>query len=97
MSEIDGHIERSKVIRIICGILWFIPIYLVVQIIAGAIIGGIAGADTKSFETGYVAGHSASTNFFQKYGVFFLLGELALTLCLSVAGILPGTSKWKKS
>ena len=97
MNEDTARVERSKAVRIVCGVLWFIPIYLVVQFTVGAIVGGMAGVGTQSYDTGYSVGQVASVAFFQKYGLLFLLGEIALTVGLSVAGILPGTGKWKKA
>jgi hypothetical protein len=96
-EEKISQVERPKMLRALCGVLWFIPIYLAVQITVGAIVGGVAGAGTQTYDAGYVAGQAASVAFFQKYGVLFLLGEIALTVWLSVIGVLPGTGKWKKA
>ena len=97
MNEEENQVKRSKVIRVICGVLWFIPIYLVVQVTVGAVVGAMAGVGTGTYQAGYVAGHAASTAFFQKYGLVFLVGELGLTIWLGVVGILPGTGKWKRA
>jgi len=66
-------------------------------VIIGGIVGGIAGAENSSFEEGQIAGARASTEFFQNYGLFVLIGQLGLFTALSFAGLLPGTTKYKKS
>jgi hypothetical protein len=88
--------ERNIFLRIVFGILWFIPIYLATGMIIGAIIGAIAGAATHSYEAGYISGREASANFFHQYGILILLLQIFLTAALSFYGILPGTGKYKK-
>ena len=92
-----NQVPRHIGVRILCGVLWFVPIYLVLQMGVGAVVGAIAGAGTSNAQDGYAAGRAASVAFFQAYGLMFFLGEVALTVLLSVKGILPGTGKWKKA
>lgn len=92
-----GWTQRSVIVRVLCGTLWLIPVYLVTHMAVGAIVGGIAGAGTPSYEAGYAAGHEASLVFFQRYGTILLAGEVLLTAWLSLTGVLPGTGKWKKA
>jgi len=87
---------RPLALRIIFGVLWFVPIYLVVQIAVGAIVGALASAGTTSYEEGFAAGQAASIAFFQRFGGLVLAFEVILTIVLSWFGILPGTAKYKR-
>lgn len=86
---------RNIIIRILAALGWLILIYFVSNILIGAIIGGIAGSGTTSYEAGRAAGYQASVAFFQNYGLFVLIGQIALFALLAFLGKLPGTSKYK--
>ena len=96
LEEENKVTKRSIFLRTLFGFLWFIPIYLLSNMIIGGIVGAFAGASTKSFEEGYNAGRVASIDFFQKYGLLIFLAQVILTLLLSVIGFLPGTGRYKK-
>ena len=89
--------SRPLFLRIIFGVLWFIPIYFLVNILVGGVIGAMAGASTTEFTVGYNSGYSASVAFFQKYGLVILLFDVLLTLVLSATGVLPWTGKYRRS
>jgi hypothetical protein len=90
--------KRNIFLRIIFGVLWFIPIYLVTQITIGVIIGTIAGASTSTHtaEAGRAAALSAYVAFFQKYRLIVFCLQILLTVVLSFLSILPGTGKFKR-
>jgi hypothetical protein len=96
MEEENKVAKRNVFLRVLFGFLWFIPIYFLSNMIIGGIVGGFAGTSTTSFEEGYNAGHTASVDFFQKYGLFIFLAQVILAVVLSVTGFLPGTSRYKK-
>lgn len=87
---------RNLFVRIIFGLLWFIPFYFVSNVIIGGIVGMIAGASAQSYEEGYEVGQLASIIFFQKYWLIVFLFQILLTAVLSFLGILPGTGKFKR-
>jgi len=87
---------RPLALRILFGILWFVPIYLVIQIAIGGMIGAFAGAGATSYDEGFASGQAASIAFFQRFGGLVLAFEVILTLVLSWFGILPGTAKYKR-
>jgi hypothetical protein len=87
--------KRNLFLRIIFGILWFIPICFVTNIIIGGIVGVIAGTSTQSYDAAYEAGQLASIIFFQKYWLIVLFFQILFTTVLSCFGILPGTGKFK--
>jgi hypothetical protein len=97
MPEIPPtRIERPVLMRVVFGVLWFIPFYLAINMTVGAIVGATAGSGVEGFDAGYSAGQAAGQAFFARYGALLLLAEVALTAGLSVSGVLPGTGKWKK-
>lgn len=90
------RVERSMLVRVVVGVLWFIPIQLSIRMTTGAILGGMAGRDVQTFDSGFSAGQAAAGAFFAEYGSLLLLVEVAITAGLSIGGVLPGTGKWKK-
>ena len=96
LKEENKVTKRSIFLRILFGLLWFIPIYILSSMIISGIIAGFVGRSTMSFEEGYNAGRTASIDFYQKYGLFIFLAQIILTVVLSVAGFLPGTGRHKK-
>ena len=89
--------QRSIIARIVFSILWLVPLIFIVNFLVGGVVGGIAGAKTTSAEAGSIAGANAAEAFFESYGRYVTLGELALWLPLCICGVLPGTSKFKRS
>ena len=85
--------QRSLLMRVFCGILWFVPIYFLTNMLIGGVVGGIAGSSETSYETGHAAGAAAAQTFFQSYGIYVLIAQVTLTVVLSAVGFLPGTSK----
>jgi hypothetical protein len=94
--EEDKGTKRNVFLRALFGFLWFIPIYILSNMVIGGIVGASAGTSMTSFEEGYNAGYVASVNFFQKYGLFVFVAQVILTVALSVAGFLPGTGRYKR-
>lgn len=98
MSEYnEGRNSRSMVARILFGVLWFVPICFAINVLLGSVVGGIARASGNSYDSGAAAGRVAATHFFQEYGTLVLFGQVLITAGLSVAGILPGTARWKRA
>ena len=89
--------QRNIFIRFISAFGWLVLVYFSTNIIIGAIVGGIAGSATNTYEEGYIAGENASIEFFQDYGLFVIAGQLVLFLVLAITGMLPGTTKYKRS
>jgi hypothetical protein len=89
--------SRNLLIRVLTAIGWLILIYFVSNMLIGGIVGGIAGAGTSGFEEGKVAGARASTEFFQEYGRFVLLGQVGVFSFLAFNGKLPGTTKFRNN
>lgn len=89
---------RNIIIRICAAIFWLIVTYVVVQMIAGGIVGGIAGAKLEPGHTQDAAkvGAEASMRFMEQHGLKLLLGELALWLGLTLTGKFPWVSKYRK-
>ena len=87
--------ERNIIIRVFAAISWLVLIYFSTSIFIGAIVGGIAGSNTDSYDAGYIAGQKASMEFSQNYGLFVLAGQLLLFAFLAYKGLLPGTIKYK--
>lgn len=96
-DDIEGRNSRSMIARILFGILWFIPIYFAIHVLVGSVVGGIAGSSTHFYDAGAAAGRAAAIHFFQDHGTLVLLGQVLITAGLSVAGLLPGTAKWKRA
>lgn len=92
----SGRDKRHIAIRILVSLLWFVPIFLVTNILVGGILGAFAGAGAADYSAGYAAGHRASQEFFQSYGLIFLAVQILGWLSLSVLGLLPGTGKFKR-
>jgi len=91
-----SQIKRNVFLRILFSILWLVPIMLIINVIVGAFVGGMAGAETTSFETGRIAGEEASLEFFQNYGRYVFIVEVIVWAALSILGKLPGTARYKK-
>ena len=89
--------QRNIFIRILSAFGWLVLIYFSTNMIIGAIVGGIAGSATNTYEEGYIAGQNASIEFFQDYGLFVIAGQLILFSVLAFTGMLPGTTKYKGS
>jgi len=73
------------------AIVWFLVFYIGMSMVAGAIIGGMAGAahPQNSAQAGYEAGY----DFGQKYGGWMLLASLIISIAGTATGKLPGTHK----
>jgi hypothetical protein len=93
----SNPIKRNLFVRIVIACLWFVPIYIAGNMLVGAVVGGIAGASTRTYAAGHAAGAAAAGLFFQKYGLYILALEVGVTIALAWQGILPGTSQFKKS
>ena len=99
MTSVVEELEKPKrnvFLRILSGILWFIPIHFLTNMTVGAVVGAIAGSSTGAYEAGYASGRAASIAFFQKFGLIVFIAESFLTAILSFQGVLPGTGKYKK-
>lgn len=91
--------KRNLFLRILFSLLWFVPLFLITNMIIGAIVGGISGAQLPSsqsslsdaFLTGYTTAYNASAAFFQKHGGIVFIFQVILWLWLSISGRLPGT------
>ena len=88
--------KRNIIIRLLAGLGWLILIYFITNMSIGAIVGGIAASGSENYEAAFIAGQNASINFFRNYGLFVLIGQLVLFVVLAFAGLLPGTTKYKK-
>jgi hypothetical protein len=89
--------ERNIFLRILCGVLFFIPFYFVTNAMVGGVVGGIAGADTKSYAEGEAVGGPAAANFFNKHGLMVLGGQLLVYAVLCFLGWVPGVGKYRKT
>lgn len=93
--------RKNVLLRIVFGILWFIPIHLVTNIMIGGVVcviifSMIAATSMHSSGAVFDAGLKASINFFRYYGFIIFVIQFLLTLFLSFFGVLPGTSKFKR-
>ena len=89
--------------KVLFGIVWFLVFWLGSLIVAGAIVGGLAGhqasvahpASTVSqgYDQGYAAGHAAGRALSKKYGSLFWIGSLIFAVGGSALGVLPGTQR----
>ncbi len=93
-------VNRNVFLRILYSIIWFIPCFIIFSAIVGgivgAIIGAMAGSEVTTFSEGYAAGGQVVSKFMSKYGHYVNLSAIVIWLILSVLGILPGTSKYKR-
>jgi len=87
--------KRSLFLRILFGFLWFVAFYFLSNIFVGAVVGGIAGASTTTFEAGAMAGQQASIKFFEKYGVIVFLLQVVTFAILCFFRLLPGVGKYR--
>lgn len=94
-DEIHGR-KRPLVARILISLVWFVPIYLLTNMVIGGILGAFAGVGEASYEGGYAAGHIAAQEFFQNYGLIVLAVQVLCWLSLCIFGLLPGTGKFKR-
>ena len=88
--------KRNILLRIVFSLLWLFPIIILVNMIFGGIVGGMAGTETLTYDEGYVAGQKASEIFFKNYGSYLFVAEIIIWATLSALGKLPGTAKFKK-
>lgn len=92
-----SRVKRNIFARIMFSLLWLIPIVLAVNMIVGGIVGGIAGSGVSSMEEATVAGQAAAEQYFANNGGILFLIEFFVWLGLSIAGMLPGTAKFKRA
>jgi len=95
--------------RVLFGIVWFVVFYIGGNaIVAGIVVGFSVGESASQYSpppkdvsegvaVGYKAGVPAGEAFARKYGTFFLLGALVLSVAGTAAGILPGTKPKPKA
>ena len=96
--------KRNIFIRICSSIFWLIITLFLTLAIVGGVIGATAGAglDTaklspaEAYDAGAKAGGEKTTAFMADNGGKVLLSGLGIWLVLSVTGIYPGVSKYKK-
>jgi hypothetical protein len=99
MSGVQGELHREKrhiAVRILVSLVWFLPIYILINMVVGGLVGAVAGAGTDSYAVGYAAGQAASKDFFQAYGLIVLAVQILGWLSLCALGLLPGTGKFKR-
>ena len=90
--------KRHLAVRLTVSILWFFPVIILMNMIVGGFVGGIASSQlgNAGFDQGYQVGQDSARRFFELYGgiVFIVAAIIWLVLCFK--GILPGTSKFKR-
>ena len=102
-NEIE-KVKRSIFIRIFSSIFWLVITILLICALVGAVIGGMSGAtlDTagmspsEAYDAGAQAGGDNASAFMLKHGGKVMLSGLGLWIILSITGLYPGVSKYKK-
>ncbi|MGI9249691.1 MAG: hypothetical protein ACR2PR_00595 [Pseudohongiellaceae bacterium] len=92
--------QRNIVIRILAAVGWFILIYFGSNMLISGVVGGIAGAGVGGagdFEEIMAATQQATNEFFARYLLIILAGQVGLFALLAYARMLPGTTKYKKN
>lgn len=97
--------ERNIFLRIFVSLLWFIPFFIICNMIIGGFVCGYYGVKyppeatatlKEAYQHGYQNGQYYTSQFFKNYGGIISLINLAIWLFLSIRGIFPGTAKFKK-
>lgn len=84
---------RSLLLRLIFASVWFVAIYLVVEISIGAVVGVFGSTHGDNEEMAYAAAEVAIEAFFDRYLFAVLIGVFGFVFALSWYEILPGTNK----
>jgi len=82
-SGVVGMVIR----KVLASILWFVILYVLVAFVGGGIVGGMAGANDP--DNAIAAGTAAGEAFGAKYGLWMILGSLAVAVLGSISGVLP--------
>jgi hypothetical protein len=94
----DKKEERNLFVRISCCVLWFIPFFLVTNILTEIVVAAIAGLRTGgTFQEGAAVGQSAVTDFFQENYLFIFAFQLLAYWGLCLLHWVPGVSKYKRT
>ncbi len=86
--------ERSPVVRIVFGLIWFVVLYMLTLMVVGGVVGTVAAS--QAAEPGTDIAEAAAKSAVQRYGLLILIGNAVLVLLATMAGILPGTRAHKR-
>lgn len=104
-QQSPAPVKRSLFVRILCGVLWLVPIHFLVFGLAGGIAGAMSTSQLpketpasigEAYNQGAQVGREAGHKLIRAHGGKLFLLVFGLTGVLSYTGFLPGTGPNKR-
>ncbi len=96
-DDSEVFVERNMAVRVLASIGWLLLIIVVVELIIAVIVGVVVTNPTMTVDEAMQAGASAEGVVTMNFGWAIFVGQVLIWLVLSVLGVLPGTTKFKKA
>lgn len=93
----DSRVRRNIIVRILFSLLWLLPVIYGIFAIVGAVLGAVAGYNAGTMDQPTDAAHESARQFFENYRGKMLFMSVVVWMGLSIIGVLPGTSKFKRT